>query len=195
MPRWVSKITAPGSRDGSAITSTFAAERCFGAELSVTSAACDGMDADAGDLLPLQLFERRQHQAVQRLGIDGEFAAEHAAGDGERQLAPGRPRPRRAGGRAGRRSPRWIAPGGRSPAAVRRPRAGGRPLRPRAVRRRALRATRCFQFAAGAATARGAARQAGGFVGSTPVRAGPAASHLAPDQRARPPDVVRQAAP
>ncbi len=43
------------------------------------------MYADAGDLLALEFFERAEDQAVEGFGIDGEFAAQDAAGDGKRE--------------------------------------------------------------------------------------------------------------
>ena len=71
------------------------------------------MNPYARDLLRLQFFERAQDQAVQRLGIDRQFAPQHAARDGEgklHQVGFG------LGAQPGaqiRRFRRWIAPAGR----------------------------------------------------------------------------------
>ena len=45
-----------------------------------------GMDPDAGDFLPGQFFESAEDQAMQGFGIDGEFAPDYAAGDGQGKL-------------------------------------------------------------------------------------------------------------
>ena len=45
-----------------------------------------GMDPYARDFLPVQFFESAEHQAMEGFGIDGEFAAEDAAGNGKGKL-------------------------------------------------------------------------------------------------------------
>ena len=167
----VSKITAPSSRDGSAITSTLA-EALFWRRLSVTSAACAGWTRTREISCPLQFFESAQDQAVQRFGIDGEFAAQDPAGDGEGQLDQvglG------LGAQAGAQAADFLD-GPRQPVDDRLQFGGGalaaRPLRPRARRRRALRA-RAVRTAA--ATARVAPGNRAARSVSTPVRAGPEA--------------------
>ena len=62
------------------------AEALFWRRLSVTSAAWPGWTRTREISCPLQFFERAEDQAVQGFGIDGEFAPEDAAGDGEGKL-------------------------------------------------------------------------------------------------------------
>jgi hypothetical protein len=45
-----------------------------------------GVDPDARDFLPAQFFESAKDQAMEGFGIDGEFATQDAAGNGEGKL-------------------------------------------------------------------------------------------------------------
>jgi hypothetical protein len=44
------------------------------------------VDPDARNFLPVQFFEGAEDQAMEGFGIDGEFAPDYAAGDGEGKL-------------------------------------------------------------------------------------------------------------